>query len=389
MWLIIPRTPHNRRRPATLRGPIERLEDRTVPSQFGPWGAPTNLGSVVNTPALDQRCTISKDGLSLYFGSSRPGSVGTTEGSDLYVSQRASVNDPWGSPQKVVALNSAGDDNAPTFSPDGHWVYFGSDRPGGFGGMDLWAAHRHDKNDDFGWEPPINLGNAINSPQNDDGPTYFEDENGTVSLYFTSFQRPGGMGDWDIYVSHSTADDHLSFGPATLVNEVNSPRRDTRTSISRDGLEMFITSNRVGSVPDATGAPSLDIWVSTRANTSDPWSTPVNLGAPINTSANDGAPSLSFDGTTLYFDSTRAGGFGMRDLYVSTRAKVHGMDVREDRVAVWTVGETGPDSSCEFLTNRGMKLEEAFVHAAPLWPLWSTFVASPPSQGVLCHKQEA
>ena len=235
--------------------------------------------------------TISKDGLSLYFGSNREGAVGTTEGSDLYVTQRATVNDPWGPPQKVEALCSAGDDNAPTFSPDGHWVYFGSDRPGGSGAMDIWVAHRQDKDDDFGWETPVNLGPLLNSPQNDDGPTYFEDEDAVVSLYFNS-QRPGGQGDYDIYVSHATGDDHLSFGPVTNVTEINSPRRDTRTTIRRDGLELFITSNRTGSVPDATNAPSLDIWVSTRATTADPWGTPVNVGAPINTPANDGAPSL-------------------------------------------------------------------------------------------------
>jgi WD40-like Beta Propeller Repeat len=303
---------------------VERLEDRCVLSQFGPWDTPVNLGGVVNTPYLDQRCTISKDGLSLYFGSNRPGSVGTVEGSDLYVTQRASVNDPWGPPQKIETLSSAGDDNAPTFSPDGHWVYFGSDRPGGLGLSDIWAAHRHDAHDDFGWETPVNLGPGANSPLNEDGPTYFEDESGAVTLYFTSFQRPDGLGDWDIYASQATADDHLSFGPAVHVTELSSPRRDTRTSIRRDGLEMFITSNRAGSIPDALGAPSLDIWVSTRSNTADPWGTPVNLGAPINTPAADGAPSLSFDGQTLYFDSTRDGGLGLRDIYVTTRSKEDG-----------------------------------------------------------------
>src|SRR5262249_45877772 len=158
---------------------------------------------------------------------------------------------------------------------------------------------------------------TINSPQNDDGPTYFEDEDGSVTLYFTSFERPGGLGDWDIYASHATADDHLSFGPASNVTELNSPRRDTRRTISRDGLEMFLPSTPAGSIPDANGVPSLDIWVATRASTADPWSTPVNVGAPINTAANDGAPSLSFDDLTLYFDSTRPGGFGLRDLYVA------------------------------------------------------------------------
>jgi hypothetical protein len=236
--------------------------------------------------------------------------------------------------------------------------------PGGFGGIDLWAAHRHDKNDDFGWETPINLGSTINSLQNDDGPTYFEDENGTVSLYFTSLQRPGGLGDWDIYVSHATSDDHLSFGPVTLVNELSSPRRDTRTSIRRDGLETFITSNRVGSVPDATGAPSLDIWVSTRSSTADPWSTPVNLGAPINTPANDGAPSLSFDGTTLYFDSTRSGGFGMRDLYVSKRAKVHGSEAIDVAAVTFTTDGAGAEKPGQFVSHREARPRERYLHVA-------------------------
>ncbi|HKB02573.1 MAG TPA: hypothetical protein VKD90_10160 [Gemmataceae bacterium] len=328
---------HNSRQSvaAVSRLRLEPMEDRSLPSgPYGPWGAAVNLGPTVNTPQLDQRCTISKDGLSLYFGSNRPGSVGTIEGSDLYVTRRATVDDPWGPPQKVEALCTDWDENAPTFSPDGHWVYFGSDRePGGSGGYDIWAAHRQDKDDDFGWETPVNLGPIINSSAHDDGPTYFEDENGEVSLYFTSL-RDGGHGDYDIYVSHATADDHLSFGPATNVAELNSPQRDTRTTISRDGLEFFLTSTRDGSVLSATGTPSLDIWVSTRASTADMWGTPVNVGAPINTPANDGAPSLSFDGLTLYFDSTKATGFGMRDLYVTTRSKLTEGDGATGRAAL-------------------------------------------------------
>jgi hypothetical protein len=143
-------------------------------------------------------------------------------------------------------------------------------------------------------------------------------------LYFTSLQRPGGLGDWDIYASTALANDHVSFGPAVLVRELSSDRRDTRPSIRHDGLEIFITSNRVGSVPDADGRPSLDIWVSTRASTADAWSTPVNLGPPINTPALDCAPCLSFDGEELFFDSTRAGGSGSRDLYSAHRSRMRG-----------------------------------------------------------------
>jgi len=48
------------------------------------------------------------------------------------------------------------------------------------------------------------------------------------------------------------------------------------------------------------------------------------LGAPVNSSANEGGPALSFDGTTLYFYSTRAGGSGSNDLYVTSRTKLRG-----------------------------------------------------------------
>lgn len=128
-----------------------------------------------------------------------------------------------------------------------------------------------------------------------------------------------------------------TFGPGHVVLELSSPRRDTRTAIRRDGLEMFITTNRAGSVPDPSGQPSLDLWVSTRPSTGDPWSTPANLGLTINTPAADGGPALSCDGTALYFYSTRRpGGIGEEDLYVTTRHRIHGEggddDERDDGV---------------------------------------------------------
>ena len=52
----------------------------------------------------------------------------------------------------------------------------------------------------------------------------------------------------------------------------------------------------------------------------------MNLGATVNSSAFDGAPALSFDGTTLYFFSERAGGFGKRDLYVTTRDRLPALE---------------------------------------------------------------
>jgi len=113
------------------------------------------------------------------------------------------------------------------------------------------------------------------------------------------------------------------------VTELNVPNiRDTRTAIRRrDGLEMIISSNRT-----TGGAGNLDLWVSTRASAQDPWSIPLNLNqdninkggnALVNTSFNDSAPALSWDGQTMVFWSNRPG-FGLNDLYVSTREKANG-----------------------------------------------------------------
>jgi WD40 repeat protein len=288
------------------------------------WSAPVNLGPVVNSPFNDNHPAISKDGLSLYITSGRPGGVnGVNAGQfeEIWFSQRASPDADWGPPVNLgPAINIVGSNTgSPTFTPDGHRMYFHSNRPGGCGLADLYTARRHDTRDDFGWGPPENLGCVVNGPSNDNGPTYFEDENtGITTLYFTS-TRTGGPGDFDIYASTRVGEGG-EFGPPVLVAELSAPGRDTRTAIRRDGLEMFLSSDGTGR---AGGIGSQDIWVSTRATTLDPWSTPVNLGPTVNSTAFDGAPALSFDATTLYFFSERAGGFGKRDLYVTKRQRIN------------------------------------------------------------------
>src|SRR2546426_3456585 len=185
----------------------------------------------------------------------------------------------------------------------------------------LFVSRRQDKRDDFGWEPAENLGCVVNSPFADNGPTIFEDDaTGITTLYFNS-PRPGGRG-VDIYASTLQADG--TFGPGVNVSELNSPFNDDRIAIRRDGLEIFVSTNRPG------GVGGQDIWVATRATTVDRWSPPVPLGQVVNSPYDDGSPALSFDGTELYFYSERPGGFGGRDLYVSTRARLGGPDTADN-----------------------------------------------------------
>jgi hypothetical protein len=298
--------------------------------RFSDWSEPVNLGPVVNSEFNDRHPAISPNGLSLYITSDRPGGFGPEGTFNIWVSQRASLNDPWGPPLNLGPNINTPLGFAPNISPDGHWLFFaGGSLCGGGSPGNIWVSHREDPDDDFAWEPAVDLGPEINDPRCDsNAPTFFRDqETGITHLYLTGQIRPERPGNFHIYVStqREDADDRGfvgTFGPAVLVPELSSPRRDTRTAIRRDGLEMFITSNRDGSVPDPSGQPSLDLWVSTRASTRDSWSTPVNLGPTANTPAAEGGPALSCDGTTLYFYSTRPGGVGNEDLYVTTRIEI-------------------------------------------------------------------
>jgi hypothetical protein len=79
-------------------------------------------------------------------------------------------------------------------------LFFQSKRLPSFGGIDIWVAQRNNPHDDFDWQPAVNLGAAINSSADDNGPGYFEDEvRGIRQLYFGS-ARPG-LGGADMYVS--------------------------------------------------------------------------------------------------------------------------------------------------------------------------------------------
>ena len=290
--------------------------------RFSDWSEPVNLGPIVNSPFNNQSPAISADGLSLYISSNRTGSLGTV---DIWVSRRATLDDDWSPPQNLGPIINTSLPNlnaVPTFSYDGHRMYFCSDRPGSFasgGNTDIWVSFREDATDDFAWQLPTHLGPGVNTTQGQCGPTIFEDpDEGVTTLYFArcvsascAITVPPANQKADIYAS--TLNDDGTFGTAVAVAELNSGFRDTRTAIRNDGLEMFLSSSRPG------GIGGLDLWVSTRKTTLEPWGAPVNLGPTVNTKDNEGAPALSCDGTTLYFFSNRPGGFGKSDLYMTTR----------------------------------------------------------------------
>lgn len=278
-------------------------------SSAGPeWSAPVNLGPVVNTPVRDDNPTISADGLSLYFGSDRPGGQGST---DVWVTRRASPNSPWGPPVNLgPPVNTAFVDGAPSLSPDGHVLFIHSNRPGGAGLFDIWVTHRSGSKDEEDWETPVNLGPDVNTSDDEQGPEYVVSDGGGA-LYFNRGIQAAQLS--DLYRAEVRRDGSTE-GPAQPVTELNAPAfNDAAPTLRADAREILFWSQRPG------GLGGADIWVSTRQSANHPWSPPQNAGPPLNTPVGDFHPELTQDARTLFFASARPGGVGGLDLWMSTR----------------------------------------------------------------------
>lgn len=160
------------------------------------WGPLVNLGQVVNTQYEEHLACVSPDGLELYFGGysnehARPGGYGH---SDLWVTRRATRDDPWTEPVNLgPTVNTAFNDGRPSISPDGLLLFFDSNRPGGFGSLDLYVTRRATLSDL--WGEPINLGPLVNTAAVEECARFSADGS---TLYWDA-ERPGGYGDNDMW----------------------------------------------------------------------------------------------------------------------------------------------------------------------------------------------
>lgn len=128
-----------------------------------PFEEPINLGADVNGPYLDGGPNISQDGLTLVFNSNRLTRGGNR---DIFTATRATLTDPFSSVVPLSsAINSPSDDARPCLSADGLTLIFGSDRPGGYGNWDLWMTSRETLTSP--WGQVVNLGPNVNSASDD------------------------------------------------------------------------------------------------------------------------------------------------------------------------------------------------------------------------------
>ena len=261
------------------------------------FGEPENLGPVVNSSSRDQGPSVSADGLTLFFGSSRPGGLGEL---DLWVTTRASTADPWQSPVSLgPPVNTEYEEAAPSISTDGLTLYFNSNRPGSLGYNDLYTTRRASLSDP--WQTPVQIGPPVSTAWNEFQPDISADG---LTLFFGFWDGSGS----DLWATTRANVSDPWQAPASLGVPVNSSFAEWGSSISTDGLTLFFNTLRPG------GMGGDDLWMATRTSVSDPWQSAVNLGPLVNTVNADGNPEISADGMTLFFKSTRPGGSGGIDL---------------------------------------------------------------------------
>jgi outer membrane protein OmpA-like peptidoglycan-associated protein len=157
------------------------------------------------------------------------------------------------------------------------------------------------------WTKSVPIGPPLNTHGNEGAQCISPDG---VHMFFTACNREGGFGSCDLYYSKKTGTKWSipeNMGPA-----VNSSGWDSQPSISADGKNLYFTSNRAG------GKGGMDIWMSTMGDDGY-WDKPVNLGDSINTAQGEMAPFIHPDNKTFYFTTNGRPGLGGFDIYYSKK----------------------------------------------------------------------
>ena len=259
-----------------------------------------NMGDSINSPASEYFPTVSiQDSLFLFMRRQN------LSREDFYTSSMGANGFTAAIPLSDT-LNFAAKKGSMSLSADLQTLYYAADyAEQGYGRYDIYKVQRSP----WGWSKPKNLGQKINSDYWDSAPSIAPDGN---SIYFAS-NRTDGYGGIDIYVSYKNEkgywEEAINLGPS-----INTKGDDQTPFIHADNQSLYFSSN------GRAGFGGSDIYVS-RKKIDGNWTTPINLGYPINTYDNEGSIAVASNGVTAYIASDRADSRGELDIYKITLAE--------------------------------------------------------------------
>mgnify|MGYP006268057041 CR=1 FL=1 len=211
----------------------------------------------------------------------------TPRNEDIYISEWQDT--VWGPGEPLSAFNTPYNDSSPSLSADGRALAFArNDRTGNF---DLYYA-RQEKGS---WTEPERLPAPVNTAGFESQPALSADGN---LLLFVS-DREGGYGRLDLWATRRRADGSWRQ-PQNLGDMINTPLNEQAPFFHGDGQTLYFMSK------GHPGMGQYDLFLA-RLQPNGIWSSPANLGYPINTANNEGAIIVSIDGKSAYFDTDQLG----------------------------------------------------------------------------------
>ncbi len=272
---------------------------------------PVNLGDSINTKDDEILPTITADGKYLLFERQFPMTDmygKKSRGEDFYISEYKKEH--WTKAKPLTELNTAGNEGASCFSPDGQYLFFTGcesnfgypeGREKGLGSCDIYISKKSGEK----FQTPRGLGMPVNTKGYETQPSFSSD--GRTLYFIRKVKNAAGRDNQDIFVSFIT-DNSTWTEPVQLPSNINTDKDEFSVFIHPDNQTLYFSS------AGHPGFGGLDIFMSRRRDDGS-WGDPVNIGYPINTSNDESSLLVSPDGSIAYFASNRADSRGGLDLY--------------------------------------------------------------------------
>ncbi len=267
-----------------------------------------NLGPSINSVYVDACPSITADGKTLIFTSRRLENVGGKYDyeaecyyDDIYISKWNEIKKDWEPAVNIGSpINTEHHDANTSISPDGNTIFIYKNIPGITQSGDIYYSTKGPNGE---WtEPKPIINKYINTSYFESSACVTADGN---TMFFVSEREKDGYGHGDIYMVKREGN---SWGiPVNLGPTINTPYDEIGVYIHPDGKTLFFSSNGHNTMGGH------DIFMSYFEN--EKWSTPINLGYPINTTRDEIHFVLSTDKHTAYISSNRFGSIGEYDIF--------------------------------------------------------------------------